>query len=155
MKILVAIAVFLIAVLVPTAANAHTHTSVGVTGSTSWIGEYRQTLSYLQAIGVPIHDGCAAGEDCITLTQYRAADGLAGHTDGFTGNATVSINTQYDPGDNAGRRETLTHELGHALGLWQHGGCDTSMEPQIAQCGHYIIGYTPLEQQHLHEIWSQ
>ncbi len=155
MKILIAIMVFLGVALLPAAANAHTHTTVGVTGYTSWIGEYHQTLGYLQAIGVPIHDGCAAGEDCITLTQYRAADGQAGNTVGHTGNAVVTINVQYDPGDNAGRRETLTHELGHALGLWNHGGCDTSMEPQIAQCGHYVIGYTPLEQQRLHEIWGQ
>ncbi len=153
MSVIVAVVVFLAALVWPATAQA-APTSVGVTGSTSWYREYRQTLTDLQAMGLPVHDGCTAGEGCITLSHYRADDGSAAVTRGHTGDATIRLNAAYDQGTSWYRRAVMSHEFGHALGLWNHGGCDTSMMPTVAMCGAHVVGYTPAEQAQLHQIWG-
>lgn len=141
-------------VVSPTPAQADTPPAVGFTGHTDWNETFEVIHDLRFSYGLNVTNGCADDNRCITIGHYRARDGYAGRANGWTGNATVLLNSSYDWGHQY-RLEVLYHEIGHALGLWEHGpACQTSMEEIITGCGYTVVGYTATEQQKLKELWG-
>lgn len=136
-------------------ASANSGQTVGVAGTTSW-PEIRDVVASIGVAGVPIQEGCADSTYCIVVKHERSNQAYAAITTGSAsppGNAQIIINDTHD-GNRNYRTHLLYHELGHALGLWEHSNdCGSVMYPVVAGCGFYVLGYSSTEKDQLRKIW--
>lgn len=143
-------------VLSPAVAHADPGKEIRVAGYTQWLETYSVIRELHDTYGIPVTDDlCRPHEQyCIRIEHINKPNGQAGLTRGTTGNATITLNNYYARGSHNYRRQVLLHEFGHALGLWEHSDCSSAMEPQIAMCGKFVLGYNAEEQQKLRETWG-